>query len=315
MKRLLFALAVSALTTVSGLTTVSAQTTRIGISMSLFDDNFLTVLRHTMERHAKTKGGVNVRSEDAQGDIARQQSQIDNFIAAGVDAIIVMLVDADSGVAISKQAEIAGIPLVFVNHAPSNVDKLPAKQTYVGSDEVQAGTLQAKEACKVLKGTGKVLLLQGQLGTAGQRGRTRGVHQVLAEPDCKNIKVVDEKPADWMRTPALDIVTNWLSAGLAFDAILANNDEMALGAVQALKASGRPASSVVVAGCDATKDALTSMKDGSLTFTVFQNAHDQGTGAVDAALKLTKGEQLPKKNIIPFELVTKDNLDKYLNRN
>ncbi|ACB96393.1 periplasmic binding protein/LacI transcriptional regulator [Beijerinckia indica subsp. indica ATCC 9039] len=281
--------------------------------MSLFDDNYLTVLRQAMENYAKTKGDVTVRSEDAQGDIARQQSQIDNFIASGVNAIIVMLVDADSSAAISSQAEAAGVPLVFVNQAP--VNDLPTKQAFVGSDEVLAGNMQGQEVCKELKGTGKVVILEGQLGTTGQRGRTEGVHQALSAPACKNIKIVDEKTANWMRTPAMDLVTNWISAGLDFNAVLANNDEMALGAVQALKASGRPMNSVVIAGSDATKDALAAMKAGDLGVTVFQNATGQGKGAIDAALKLAKGEAVPNKTYIPFELVTKDNMDKYLNRN
>jgi len=308
-KRLLCALAASALTM------ASVQAATIGISMSLFDDNYLNILRHAMEDYTKTKGNVSVRSEDAQGDIARQQSQIDNFIASGVDAIVVMLVDADSSAAISAQAEAAGVPLVFVNMAPVNVDSLPAKQAFVGSDEVQAGMMQAQEVCKELKGKGKVVVIEGQLGTTGQRGRTQGIHQALSAPACKGIKIVEEQTGNWMRTPAMDLVTNWISAGIDFNAILANNDEMALGAVQAVKASGRPMESVVIAGSDATKDALAAMKAGELDITVFQNAADQGKGAVDAALKLAKSQETPKKAMVPFELVTKDNMDKFLNRN
>jgi len=308
-KRLLCALAASALTM------ASVQAATIGISMSLFDDNYLNILRHAMEDYAKTKGNVSVRSEDAQGDIARQQSQIDNFIASGVDAIVVMLVDADSSAAISAQAEAAGVPLVFVNMAPVNVDSLPAKQAFVGSDEVQAGMMQAQEVCKELKGKGTVVVIEGQLGTTGQRGRTQGIHQALSAPACKGIKIVEEQTGNWMRTPAMDLVTNWISAGIDFNAILANNDEMALGAVQAVKASGRPMESVVIAGSDATKDALAAMKAGELDITVFQNAADQGKGAIDAALKLAKSQETSKKAMVPFELVTKDNMDKFLNRN
>ncbi|WP_034995983.1 substrate-binding domain-containing protein [Beijerinckia mobilis] len=309
MKRFLCALAVSALTM------ASAQATTIGIGMSLFDDNYLNILRHAMENYAKTKGNVSVRSEDAQGDIARQQSQIDNFIASGVDAIVVMLVDADSSAAISAQAAAAGVPLVFVNMAPVNVDTLPAKQAFVGSDEVQAGLMQAQEVCKELKGKGNVVVIEGQLGTTGQRGRTQGIHEALSAPACKGIKIVEEQTGNWMRTPAMDLVTNWISAGIDFNAVLANNDEMALGAVQALKSSGRPMESVVIAGSDATKDALAAMKAGDLDITVFQNATEQGKGAIDAALKLAKNQETAKKTMIPFELVTKDNMDKFLNRN
>jgi inositol transport system substrate-binding protein len=283
--------------------------------MSLFDDNWLTGLRHSMEDHAKGLKDVTVNTEDGQGDIAKQQSQVDNFIAAGVDGIVIMLVDADAGAAISKRAAEAGIPLVFVNNAPSNVDNLPDKQAFVGSNEEQAGTLETETVCKMLGGKGKAVIIQGQLGTTGQRGRTKATHDVLATDACKGIEVVDEQTANWMRTPSLDLVTNWLSAGRDFDAVIANNDEMALGAIQALKAAGKPMDKVVVGGVDATADALAAMQAGDLDVTVFQNAKGQGVGAIDTVLKLARGEKVEKKTYIPFELVTKDNLAQYTAKN
>jgi inositol transport system substrate-binding protein len=297
------------------MTSAAAHAETIGVAMSLFDDNWLTGLRHSMEDHAKGLKDVTVNTEDGQGDIAKQQSQVDNFIAAGVDGIVIMLVDADAGAAISKRAAEAGIPLVFVNNAPSNVDNLPDKQAFVGSNEEQAGTLETETVCKMLGGKGKAVIIQGQLGTTGQRGRTKATHDVLATDACKGIEVVDEQTANWMRTPSLDLVTNWLSAGRDFDAVIANNDEMALGAIQALKAAGKPMDKVVVGGVDATADALAAMQAGDLDVTVFQNAKGQGVGAIDTVLKLARGEKVEKKTYIPFELVTKDNLAQYTAKN
>ncbi|QFY64111.1 sugar ABC transporter substrate-binding protein (plasmid) [Rhizobium grahamii] len=297
------------------MTSAVAHAETIGVAMSLFDDNWLTGLRHSMEDHAKGLKDVTVNTEDGQGDIAKQQSQVDNFIAAGVDGIVIMLVDADAGAAISKRAAEAGIPLVFVNNAPSNVDSLPDKQAFVGSNEEQAGTLETETVCKMLGGKGKAVIIQGQLGTTGQRGRTKATHDVLATDACKGIEVVDEQSANWMRTPSLDLVTNWLSAGRDFDAVIANNDEMALGAIQALKASGKSMDKVVVGGVDATADALAAMQAGDLDVTVFQNAKGQGVGAIDTVLKLARGEKVEKKTYIPFELVTKDNLAQYTAKN
>ena len=295
----------------AALTAGAANAATIGVAMSLFDDNWLTVLRHNMEEHAKSLDNVSVQMEDAGGDISRQQSQVENFIASGVDGIIVMLVDADSGQAMSAAAEAAGIPLVFVNLMPPNGDNLPDKQAWVGSDEVLAGTLQAKEICKELGGKGEAVMLMGQLGTSGQRGRTEGVHQVLATPDCAGIKLLDEQTANYMRTPGLDLMSNWLSSGLKPAAVFANNDEMAIGAIQALKAAGVPMDQVVVGGVDATKDALAEMKAGNLDVTVFQNAKGQGVGAVDTVLRIIEGEPYEKKTFIPFELVTPANLAEY----
>lgn len=309
MKKLLMGVAIAALST--GI----AHAGNIGISMSLFDDNFLTVLRLNMQDYAKTLDGVRVQAEDAQGDISRQQSQIENFLASGVDGIVVMLVDADSGPAISAAAARAGVPLVFVNMAPTGVDNLPANQAWVGSDEIQAGTLQAQEVCRRLGGKGEAVILMGQLGTTGQRGRTKAVHDVLATDECKGISVLAEETGNWMRTPGMDIMTNWITSGLKPDAVIANNDEMALGAIQALKAARVSLDDVVVAGVDATRDALLAVQSGELDLTVFQNARQQGVGAIDAVLKIAGGESVERKNFVPFELVTKENLENYLARN
>ncbi|MFC3060739.1 sugar ABC transporter substrate-binding protein [Paenirhodobacter populi] len=293
----------------------TAHAEKIGVAMSLFDDNYLTVLRHNIQRHAGELGGVEVQMEDAQGDIARQQSQIENFAASGVDGIIVMLVDADSGKAMSRIAERAGVPLVFVNMLPANMDTFPDKQAWVGSDEEQAGELQATEVCKLMGGEGNAVILMGQLGTTGQRGRTAAAERVLQSDECKGIKILDSQTANWMRTPAMDLMTNWITSGMKPDAVLANNDEMALGAIQALKSSGFKMDQVVVAGVDATQDALASIKTGDLDVTVYQSAKGQGEGALDTVLKIARGETYEQKVAVPFELVTPENVDDYTVRN
>jgi inositol transport system substrate-binding protein len=293
----------------------AAHAETIGVSMAQFDDNFLTVLRNGMSDYAKTLNGVELQIEDAQNDVAKQQSQIQNFIAAGVSAIIVNPVDTDATAAMSKIAADAGIPLVYVNREPVNVDSLPDKQAFVASNEMESGTLETQEVCKLLGGKGKAVVMMGELSNQAARMRTKDVHDVLATDACKGIEIVEEQTANWSRTQGADLMTNWLSAGLEFDAVIANNDEMAIGAIQALKAAGRSMDSVVIGGVDATQDALAAMAAGDLDVTVFQNAAGQGQGSVDAALKLAKGETVEKKVYIPFELVTKDNLDKYQAKN
>lgn len=308
MKKLLLTAALSAIMAASA----HAETT-IGFSMQRFDDNFLAILRSGLEAHAKELGDVKVLIEDAQGDVSKQQSQIDNFIASKVDGMIVIPVEADAGVTISKTVEKAGIPLVFANNQPSNVDKLPEKQAFVGSNQIEAGTLEAKEVCRLLGGKGKAVILMGELGTLVARGRTEAVHEVFKTDECKGIEIVDEQTATWQRTNALDLVTNWLTAGTEFNAVIANNDEMALGAVQALKSAGKSTDDVVVAGIDATQDALVAMKAGDMKVTVQQDAALQGKDALDAILKLVKGEPTEKKIFSKLKLVTKDNLSEFLN--
>jgi len=293
----------------------AAQAETIGVSMALFDDNFLTVLRTGMQDYAKTLKGVTLQVEDAQNDVAKQQSQIQNFIAAGVDAIIVNPVDTDATVAMSKLATAAKIPLVYVNREPVNVNELPEKQSFVASEEIVAGTLETQEVCKLLGGKGKIVVMMGELSNQGARMRTKAVHDVVATDACKGLEIVEEQTANWQRTQGADLVTNWLSSGIEFNAVIANNDEMAIGAVQALKAAGKDMKDYVVAGVDATQDALAAMSAGDLDVTVFQNAAGQGKGALDAALKIKKGETVEKKVYIPFELVTPANLANYQKKN
>ncbi|MDP9591026.1 sugar ABC transporter substrate-binding protein [Shinella sumterensis] len=293
----------------------AAHAETIGVTMAQFDDNFLTVLRNGMSDYAKTMDGVQLQIEDAQNDVAKQQSQIQNFIASGVDAIIVTAVDTDATAAMSKAAADAGIPLVYVNREPVNVDQLPEKQAFVASEETVAGTLETQEVCRLLNGKGKAVVMMGELSNQGARMRTKAVHDVLATDACKGIEIVEEQTANWQRTQGQDLVTNWLAAGVEFDAVIANNDEMAIGAVQALKAAGRSMDSVVIAGVDATQDALAAMAAGDLDVTVFQDAAGQGKGALDAAIKLAKGEKVEAKVYIPFQLVTPANIAEYQQKN
>lgn len=298
----------------------SAAAENIGVSMALFDDNFLTVLRNGMQDYAATLDGVTLQVEDAQNDVGKQLNQIQNFVAGGVDAIIVNPVDTDATVAMSQAAADAGIPLVYVNREPVNVDDLPDSQAFVASDERESGTLETQEVCRLLKEEGKgegaeILVLMGELSNQAARQRTQDVHDVIATDECKFMSIVEEQTGNWQRTQGADLMTNWLSAGLEFDAVVSNNDEMAIGAIQSMKAAGMDMAKVIVGGVDATQDALAAMEAGDLDVTVFQNAAGQGQGAVDTALKIVKGEAVEKKVYIPFELVTPANLADYQSKN
>jgi ABC-type sugar transport system substrate-binding protein len=309
MKRTLLALA--AATILSN----PAFATKIGVSMDKFDDNFLTVLRNGMADYAKTLPGVTVQIEDAKDDVSKQLSQVQNFIANGVDAIIVNPVDTSATAAITKAAAEAGVPLVYVNREPADIEKLGPKAAFVGSNEAESGTLETKEICKLLGGKGNVLVIEGQLSNQAAVQRTKDIHDVIATPDCSGIKVIAEQTGEWDRTKGQNLMTNWLSKGMQFDAVVSNNDEMAIGAIQAMKAAGVDTKKAVVGGVDATQDALASMKGGDLKVTVFQDAAGQGKGAVDTALKLAKGEKVDKKVYIPFQLVTPANMEQFLKKN
>jgi ABC-type sugar transport system substrate-binding protein len=309
MKRILIGLAAATLLS------NAAFAAKIGVSMDKFDDNFLTVLRNGMADYAKTQPGVTVQIEDAKNDVSKQLSQVQNFIANGVTAIIVNPVDTSATAAITKTAAEAGVPLVYVNRLPADIDKFGPKAAFVGSDERDSGTLEAKEICKLLGGKGSILVMEGELSNQAAVQRTADVHEVLKTPECSGIKIIAEQTANWDRTQAQNLMTNWLSKGLQFDAVISNNDEMAIGGMQALKAAGIDTKKSIVGGVDATQDALASMKAGDLKVTVFQDAAGQGKGAVDTALALAAGKTVPKIVNVPFQLVTPAEADKFLKKN
>lgn len=291
----------------------------IGASIAQFDDNWLTVMRNAMVKYAEGKG-VEIQVEDGANDVGKQLNQVQNFVASGVDAIIVNPVDTSATVAISKVAAEAGIPLVYVNRQPINLNELPDNQAFVGSNEIESGTLEAFEICNMLRAKGKsdganVVVMMGILSNQSAVQRTKDVHDIVGIDMCNFMKIVEEQTANYSRVEAQDLMTNWFSAGVKFDAVLANNDEMAIGAIQAMKAAGISMEEMLVGGIDATADALAAMKAGDLDVTVFQNGAGQGSGAVDAALALAKGKDVPRTVWIPFELVTPDNMTKYMGAN
>lgn len=285
--------------------------TRIAVSMTAFDNPFLTIIREGISSEAQKQDDVDVVFEDAQLDVAKQLSQVQNFVADGYDAIIVNPVDGDSTTAITQTAVEAGIPLVYVNHPPGDIDNLPEGVSFVGSNEVDSGTMQTRQVCELLGGEGKVLIMMGPLENHAALTRTRDVHDVIATPECSGMEVIEEQTANWKRGEAQDLMTNWLTSGIEFDAVIANNDEMAIGAILALKAADIPMDDVVVAGIDATLDGLAAMQAGALDVTVYQNATRQGEVSLQTAIGMAAGESSDSNIWIPFEPVTRDNLDTY----
>jgi len=307
MKRVSLALLAGVLTALPA----AAPAVTVGVSMALFDDNFLTAVRTSMSERAEQLH-VQVQFEDAENDIGRQLNQIQNFIAQRVDAIVVNPVDTDATPRMTHLAARAGIALVYVNRMPAD-KQLPPRVSFVGSDESQSGTLEMAEVCRLLGGKGGIVVVMGELTNQAARQRTQDVQDVIARPACHGIHVLDQQSANWKRTEAADLMTNWLSAGLRPAAVVANDDEMAIGAIQALK-QARLLDATIVAGIDATPDALAAMKSGELRVTVFQNAPAQGRGAIETALKLARHEPAPSFVWVPFELVTPDKLPSYLGR-
>jgi inositol transport system substrate-binding protein len=277
----------------------------IGVTMK-FDDLWLTTLRDAMSEYAATQPDVELVMVDSKEDVATQLAQVENFVTQKVDAIVVIAANTDAADPMTKAAQDAGIPLLYVNRLPSN---LPEGISYVGSESIQAGIMQAEWIAEQLGGKGNVVIMNGDLAQEAAQKRTEGEKQVFAKfPD---IKIIKEDTGNWSRDQGLALMENWLASGDQIDAVASNNDEMAIGALQAIEAAGK-LGEIIVGGVDASPDALQEMDKGRLDVTVFQNAKGQGEGGIKVAIALAKGESVEKYTWIPFELVTPENYKNYM---
>jgi len=281
---------------------------KMGVTIEDFNDVFMRYALDQLTDEAK-KNNIEVIAADGKRDPNEQIKQIENFITQGVDAIMIHVIDQSIAPRITKLCLDAKIPLVYFNRKPEDSALSAGKAVAVASPEVVAGNLEAEFVAKKLNGKGNVAILMGSMGTAPQIGRTQGTKDVIAK--YPGMKVVREQTANFARPDAVTVVEDWLASGVPIDAIIANNDEMAIGAVLVLEEK-KMKGKVVVTGVDATSDALKFIADKRLDMTVFQNGGAQGRGAVQTALKLVNKQNVPIFTAIPFEPVTYDNYKKYM---
>jgi len=279
----------------------------VGVLMGDFSDQFQAYLVDGMKQSAeKLKAdNIEVLYMDGKFDANKQMGQMENLIAQKVDLIVVVPVDPKAAKPMIEAANKAGIKVMSVNTPLLNQE---LAVTYVGSDSVISGEMEAQKMADLLGGKGNVAFLEGLYGHQAQIDRKQGYENVLKKyPD---IKVVATQSGEWAREKGMKTMENWLQSGMAIDGVLAENDEMALGAIKAIDDAGK-AGQIRVGGIDATPEALKYVKDGKLDFTIFQDAKGQGRAAIETASKIVKGEKVEAKVIIPYELVPKDKADEY----
>jgi inositol transport system substrate-binding protein len=284
---------------------------KIGVAMSNFDDVWLTYVRDAITKWASAHPDVELTIVDGSDDTAKQVGQVENFLAQGMDAVVILPVDTSATGPVTKAVLKAGKPLVYVNRKPEN---LPKGVVYCGSKSIEAGIMNMEELGKAMGGKGNLAILMGALNHEAALGRTDGIKQVVKEkfPD---IKVTREQTGNWQRVQGKTIMENWLASGQEIDGVASNNDEMALGALQAIKAAGK-LGKIPVGGTDASRDALEAMEKGELNNTVFQDPVGQGEEGVNAAYLMVKKEPNPKvvDGIIwiPYQKVTKENYKSFM---
>ena len=286
----------------------AAKTLKIGVTFPILDQ-FLQKVADGITAEAKVKGvEVTIVAADEKTDV--QLGQVENFVSQKVDAILVIPVDTDAAGPMTDAAQAANIPLVYVNRRPSD---LPDGVPYVGSDSLYAGTVEMEQLAKLAGGKGNVVILQGDPANEAAVLRTKGCNDVVAKNP--GMKVIKTQAGNWARDKGQSIMENWLQSGDDIKVVCANNDEMALGAINAIKAAKKTlgADGILVGGVDATSDALAAMTAKDLAVTVFQDAKGQGGGGVDAAVKLIAGETVGSVDV-PYVLVTPENMAEFASK-
>lgn len=251
--------------------------------------------------------GIEFLSYDGNYDAATQLSQVETMIQDGCDAIILNPQDAVACAACVEIAHAAGIPVVGVNTMVES-DLLTS---YVGSQDVSAGEDIMNYMVKYLgKDAFNIVIIEGPMGQSAQLQRIEGIENVLAK--YPNVKELARNTANWSRSEAMSLMETWISTFADdIDAVIAENDEMALGAREAIVAAGKD---IPCIGIDGITDAVTAIQNGNMIASDFQNAEGQMTGAIETAVKVVKGETVDQFYWIPFEMITPENVDQYVNK-
>lgn len=280
-----------------------AEGLNIGATYYTLQTEFCMRMDNAAQKWAKDNG-VKYKSYDGNNDAATQLSQVETMIADGVDAIILNPQDADACSACVDAADEAGIPIIGVNTMVNN-DKLTA---YVGSQDVSAGEDIMKYMIDYMKKDAfNIVVIEGPMGQSAQLQRMEGIENVLK--DYPDIQIFAKNTANWSRSEAMTLMETWITTyGDDIDAVVSENDEMALGAREAIEAQGMD---IPCIGIDGITDAVTAVASGKMIASDFQNAEGQITGALETAVKCVNNEDYEKELWIPFEMITPDNYKDY----
>lgn len=297
-------LLLAATTLLFGCKSADDQRPVIGVSLLNLANEFIVKIEGALKDEAE-KQGVKLIINDAQRDAGRQIQQTENFIAQGVSAIILNPCELEASSPAVEKARAAKVPVVNVNSETS-----AEPDAFIGSRDEESARLAMEFIAGKLNGKGGVLMMHGFMGQAAQIKRDAGAREVLAKNP--GLELLAAQTAEWDRAKAVTLMENWLqSHGDRIDAVFAQNDEMAMGALLAIERAGRK-KDIIVVGVDAIADALQAVKDGRLDATVFQDGEGQARAALKAALALSRGETVEKQTFIPFQLVTPQNAGDFM---
>ncbi len=254
---------------------------------------FMQIWTGALKEHPAVKDGtVKLTVFDGNYDALTQNNQFDTIITQKYDGAIFVPIDIQAGAEGVNKAHAAGIPVVGSN-TRVNSDNLLA---YIGSNDVVAGEMEAEAVIKGIGGKGNVVILEGPIGQSAQIERRKGNEAALAKHP--EVKVLEMKTANWSRAEALSLMENWLTAHPnQINGIIGQNDEMALGAIAAVKAKGIDPKSIPTAGIDGVTDAILAVKRGEMV-SILQDARAQAQGALDILLAKVIGSSYQPRSEI-----------------
>ncbi|WP_309864953.1 ribose ABC transporter substrate-binding protein RbsB [Desmospora profundinema] len=268
---------------------------KIGLSISTLNNPFFVTLKEGAEKAAQ-EAGAELIIADAQDDTAKQANDVEDLIQKQVDILLINPTDSQAVASIIESANQAEIPVITVDREAEGGNVL----SHIASDNVEGGKMAGEYILEQIENEGTIVELEGIPGTSAAHDRGKGFHEAIDRE--KGVQVVASQPANFDRAKGLSVMENILQSQKEITAIFAHNDEMALGAVQAIQAANQD---ILVVGFDATDDAVKAVKEGSLAATIAQRPADIGKMGVEVAVKAANGEKVESFYPVELEMVTK----------
>ena len=279
----------------------SAEAVRIGLSMNTLNNPFFVDVVEGARKAAEERG-VELIVTDAQNQPSKQLSDAENMLATGLDLIILDPSDSDAIISAVETANEMGTPVLTIDRKSNGGDVI----AHIGFDAIHSGRIAGQYLADQLSGKGKIVELMGIMGTNVAQDRSKGFNQIMA--DNAGFEIVAQQAADFDRAKAMEVMENILQANGEIDGVYAANDEMALGALEAIEAAGR-LDEITLIGCDAIDPALEKIRAGKQEATIAEPPFFLGKNAVFTALDVLEGKDVDKDVILDSNLVTSENVD------
>ena len=278
----------------------------IGLSMNTLNNPFFVDVVAGAKKAAK-ENGVELIVTDAQNQPSKQLEDVENLIQRKPDLLILDPSDSDAIISAVESANEKNIPVLTIDRKSNGGDVI----AHIGFDAIHSGQIAGTFLAEQLHGKGKIVELMGIMGTNVAQDRSKGFNQIIAK--YPEMVIVAKQSADFDRAKAMEVMENILQANPVIDGVYAANDEMALGAIEAIEAAGR-LDQIILIGCDAIDPALEKIREKKLEATIAEPPFFLGKNAVLNALKILNGEKIDKDIILESTLVTLENVDKIVTK-